>query len=195
MNNKVVNFIAFTAGAAVGSVVTWKLLKTKYEKIAQEEIDSVKEVFSRREKELKNKVDDVIESKPEEPTESDEQVTYKETLNNLGYTNYSDMSKKDDEPASSVDPYVISPDEFGCAEGYDFINLTYYSDGILADDDGDIIEDIEGTIGSASLRRFGEYEPDVVHVRNDVRKVDYEICRDNDTYEEADGRAYRRMEE
>lgn len=195
MNNKVVNFIAFTAGAAVGSVVTWKLLKTKYEKLAQEEIDSVKEVFSRRDKESENKVDEVIKPEPEQPAESEEKVAYKERLNTLGYTDYSEMGKKDDEPTTSVTPYVISPDDFGCAEGYDFCNLTYYADGVLADDDGDIIEDIEGTVGSASLRRIGEYEPDVVHVRNDVRRVDYEICRDHDTYEEADGRAYRRMEE
>lgn len=195
MSNKVLYFITFTAGAAVGSVVTWKLLKTKYERLAQEEIDSVKEVFSRREKETVDEVEEVTNQEPEKPAEDEEKVDYKNRLQNLGYTDYSDMSKNDDEPISSVTPYVISPDEFGCAEGYDFCNLTYYADGVLADDDGDIIEDIEGTVGSASLRRFGEYEPDVVHVRNDIRRVDYEICRDLDTYEDADGRAYRNMEE
>ena len=44
----------FTLGAAVGSVVTWKLVKDKYARIAQEEIDSVKEVFS-NEINLKNR--------------------------------------------------------------------------------------------------------------------------------------------
>ena len=38
----------FSAGAAVGSILTWKLIKTRYERIVQEEIDSVKAVFSRR---------------------------------------------------------------------------------------------------------------------------------------------------
>lgn len=194
MNNKVVNFIMFTAGAAAGSVVTWKLLKTKYEKLAQEEINSVKEVFSRREKELESKVDEAPEPNQEEPSKSEEQIAYEAKLTNLGYTDYSNINDKDDEPVSSVSPYVISPDEFGCAEGYDFINLTYYADGILADDDGDII-DVEETIGSEALRRFGEYEPDVVHVRNDVRRVDYEVCRDLETYKEADGRAYHHTEE
>ena len=37
--------LLFTAGAAIGSAVTWMLVKTKYEKIAQEEIDSVKEEY------------------------------------------------------------------------------------------------------------------------------------------------------
>ena len=44
-------FLVFTAGAIFGSLVTWKLTKDKYARIAQEEIDSVKEVFARRERE------------------------------------------------------------------------------------------------------------------------------------------------
>ena len=39
----------FATGAIVGSVVTWCFVKKKYERIAQEEIDSVKEVFAKKE--------------------------------------------------------------------------------------------------------------------------------------------------
>ena len=46
MNTKIVGALAFLAGAAVGSVVTWKVVKTKYDQIIQEEINSVKAVFS-----------------------------------------------------------------------------------------------------------------------------------------------------
>ena len=48
MNRKIINLIIFTVGAAFGSAVTWKILKDKYEKIVQEEIKSVKEVFADR---------------------------------------------------------------------------------------------------------------------------------------------------
>lgn len=41
-------FIAFVAGGALGSLATWMFVKKKYEQIAQEEIDSVKEVYSKR---------------------------------------------------------------------------------------------------------------------------------------------------
>ena len=41
MNHKVANVLAFVAGAVIGSAITWKFVKTKYERIAQEEIDSV----------------------------------------------------------------------------------------------------------------------------------------------------------
>lgn len=41
MSNKSLFSLAFIIGAATGSVVTWYLLKDKYEALAQEEIDSV----------------------------------------------------------------------------------------------------------------------------------------------------------
>ena len=54
MSNKSLFSLAFIIGTVTGSIVTWYLLKDKYEALAQEEIDSVKEVFSRREQELKD---------------------------------------------------------------------------------------------------------------------------------------------
>lgn len=54
MSNKALFSLAFIIGTVTGSIVTWYLLKDKYEALAQEEIDSVKEVFSRREQELKD---------------------------------------------------------------------------------------------------------------------------------------------
>ena len=50
MNNKIIGMIMFTVGAAVGSAVTWKFVKTKYEMIADEEIKSVKEVYLKKER-------------------------------------------------------------------------------------------------------------------------------------------------
>lgn len=44
MSNKALFSLAFIIGTVTGSVVTWYLLKDKYEALAQEEIDSVKEV-------------------------------------------------------------------------------------------------------------------------------------------------------
>ena len=194
MNNKFKNFIIFAVGAATGSAVTWKLLKTKYERIAQEEIDSVKEVFSRKETRSEDVVEDKTETQQESVENKPSKASYMEFTEKLGYTNYSDVGAKEeieDEPTpTSVAPYVVSPDEFGFAEGYDIVNLTYYKDEILADDMDDIIDDIEGTVGEASLRRFGEYEPDAVHVRNDVRRVEYEILRVRETYSEATGRPH-----
>lgn len=198
MSSTLSKIFIFATGAAVGSVVTWKVLKTKYEQIAQEEIDSVKEVFSKRIDDAKDifKKTEYAESTPTGNivSEQDELYTvtqekpdireYAAKLQERGYFNYSDKSgsaKK--EEASNVDaPYVITPEEFGENEEYDTVSLTYYADKILTDDQNNLIEDVEDVVGNDSLTHFGEYEDDSVFVRNDRYKTDYEILLDTRNY-------------
>ena len=47
----------FTAGAAIGSVVTWKVIKTKYEQISKEEIEAVREEYQRLTKIMRMEID------------------------------------------------------------------------------------------------------------------------------------------
>ena len=81
-------------------------------------------------------------------------------------------------------PYVISPEEFDDNEDYETVSLTYYSDGVLTDERDNVIEDVEGTIGEDSLTHFGEYEDDSVFVRDDRKKIDYEILADDRKFSE-----------
>lgn len=183
--SKTTNFMLFIFGAAVGSVATWTYAKKKYERIAQEEIDSVKEVFARREK-VTVKAVDKEESQVEEPADTDCD-DYEEKIEESGYTTYpggrSEFTPPDDEDKEYfVQAYVISPDEFGENDDYEKFSLTYYADQVLADDNDDIIEDIEATVSYEALTHFGEYEDDSVFVRNDIRRCDYEILLDHRKY-------------
>ena len=45
MKSKFINVLMFAVGAAIGSAVTWKIVKTKYDRIVQEEIESIREAF------------------------------------------------------------------------------------------------------------------------------------------------------
>lgn len=76
-------------------------------------------------------------------------------------------------------PYTISPTQFVNEEPYyDKITLEYYDDDVLANAlSEEIIEDINAAIGLESLTKFGEYEDDVVYVRNENRSTDYEVIR------------------
>lgn len=185
---KAINFVAFVAGAVIGSVATLYYTKNKYERIAQEEIDSVKAAFSKKKKE---EDPEQFEGHEDEKEESSMSVSdYAKILSKEKYTNYSTSSvekptqpKKVEEPILKADPYVISPEEFG-SNDYDEIGFTYYADHILTDDGDEILEDVEGSIGFDSLNHFGEYDDDVVYVRNDRLKVDYEIVKDLRTYSE-----------
>lgn len=188
--SKSTNFMLFIAGAAVGSVVTWFYTKKKYELIAQEEIDSVRDVFSKRKSEIK-------ETKFEKQSEKPDITEYIKKVRNSGYVDYSDSDAQEPsttkpEPSAEDDnteendyfTYIITPDEFGEHDDYETISLTYYADQILADDCDDVIEDVEGTVGIESLTHFGEYEDDSVFVRNDKLKCDYEILLDYRKYKD-----------
>lgn len=179
MNNNVTNLIMFTAGAAIGSAVTWIFVKKKYEQIAQDEINSVKEVFSKKNKELQTpdpaadiSRDIVKEPTRFEPTEEELDENLRLTANYRTTYFYAEYSK----------PYVIPPAEFGEKEDYDKISLTYYADNILVDDDNTLLEDVENVVGFESLTHFGEYEDDSVFVRNDRLQCDYEILLDQRKY-------------
>ena len=66
---------------------------------------------------------------------------------------------------------------------YDQICLTYYEgdDTLVEDMSGEIL-DIDETIGSAALGRFGEHKVNTVFVRNERLGADYEVVRENASY-------------
>ena len=81
-------------------------------------------------------------------------------------------------------PYVVTPEEFGNADEYDITSLNYYADGIVSDDWGNKIEDLEATIGEDFASHYGEYEEDAVYIRNDRLKVEYEVLKSLSKYSE-----------
>lgn len=180
--NKVVIFIA---GAAIGSAVTWKYIKTRYERIAQEEIDSYREVIAQRygvEKSGETNEPVVIAGTSSEPLDIRE---YAAKIQKAKYTSYSTPDKEVDvvfKDDSYKAPYVIDPKDFGELDDYETMNLTHYADGTLADISGDIIEDVEDAVGSDYASHFGDYEVDAVHIRNENLKIDYEILVDSQNY-------------
>lgn len=173
------HIFAFVAGVSIGSLATWLVVKNKYEKIAQEEIEVAREYFSKKE----NPCEDNQETETEPAEEFHANEEYAAVLKDLGY------GEDEDEEYTSDTPYVIAPNEFGKFE-YDAISLTYYADGVLTDDYDEFVENPDDVVGKDYADHFGEYMDDVVHVRNDVLKCDYEISRDlrkySDLYPEGD---------
>lgn len=161
----------FTAGAVLGAAITGNYFKTKYERIAQEEIDSVKRAFSQPQ-----------QSEPDEgSTEPDpeEVAEYNNIISQQGYAEPNPPADSEGKEVKGVArPKVISPADFDTEDDYEVYSLIYYEDGILADEQGNVIEDVEGMVGRDSLNHFGEYEEDAVHVRNDALQCDFEILRD-----------------
>lgn len=184
MTNGLNKLIIFAAGAALGSAVTWKLIKTKYEKLAQEEIASVREVYEGPRE--SNKTQKSEDSEEEDESEEDR---YREILARSGYLEEQDEEYDEDdireEEYDMVIPYVISP-EMNEEEDYETETLYYFKDGVVTDMYHEVIEDVEPLIGNDFMNHFGEYEDDSVIVRNENIKKDFEILRDNHRYSEID---------
>ena len=191
MNNKTASIFMFALGAVIGSLATWKYTKTKYERIAQEEIDSVKEVFRKQ----TNTVEQHTEEECEDETEIEEEgpidEEYRDYRSIAGRYNTaieSDVKNEQKGGGKTMNekPYVISPDDFGELDGYETSSLTYYADGVLEDDYYVVIEEdaVDDMVGIESLEHFGDYENDTVFVRNEKLKTDFEIQRDLRKYSE-----------
>lgn len=209
MKSRLINVLVFAVGAAIGSAVTWKIVKTKYDRIIQEEIDSVKEAFANGFPEF-----------PEEAEEQEEDVSEDRhknvTTRQINWSELEDLDEEeddeddeDDEAASDYalneykrltrqytnekggtedmakDPYVISPYDFGELDNWHSIELTYYADDILEDGEYNIVNDRDELIGPKALLTFGEYEDDSVFVRNERLRTDFQILKDPRTYDEA----------
>lgn len=183
---------AFVAGLTIGAAGAWYYLKDKYAKLAEEEIASVKAAYAKREKPTTEEKAGRLLANIKDGEQTFETVSLVNAAKNMDkgsiteYTQrlqeagYKDYSRTIDEKPSGTPgevPYVISPDEFGELEDYTKVSLTYFADGVLADECGEIVDDVEEIIGDG-LDHFGEYEDDSVFVRSDAKRCDYEILKD-----------------
>lgn len=77
-----------------------------------------------------------------------------------------------------IGPYVISEEDLDEYDDYDSVFLTYYADGVLADDNGVKIDNIDDVVGEKFSQYFGAFgQPDLVCIRNDDRRCDYSITK------------------
>lgn len=177
------NLFIFAAGAAIGSVVTWKVVEKYYKDLADEEIESVIETFKNREKENKKAVEEKVEDKEtekENKRKKKDKEKHAKLVNSLNYGE-ADISTVEDKLINKsvediVSTMIISPEEFGEKDEYDTKSWMLWHDGVLTNEFDEIVEDPESIIGDA-LSHFGEYEDDSVYVRNNDTQTDIEILQ------------------
>lgn len=185
--------LIFGAGAAIGAVVAWKYAKEKYERIANEKVEFIREDYRqakadfeenmRDEEMLANIPDEYFEDSPEDKTKT----KYENVASRYGSIPDDVMLTEEVIKMRKANgPRVISPTEYEefVDDGYTSESLYYYADGVLTDDWDNVIEDVEEMVGEESLKHFGDYpnEPDTVYVLNDNHRSVYEILRDEDNF-------------
>lgn len=179
MNDALSKVVIFTAGAIIGSVVTWKCVKSKYEQIAQEEIDSVKEVFARRREAEADAQEESKEAESFKTSFTNVKPDLKEYASKLMDMQYADEVAADEEDDDMYVTRIIEPEEYGelTDMGYDTDILSYFADGVVADDFDNVIDGVD-LLGPEFIEIFENTDEDVVFVRNEDLKCDYEITRD-----------------
>ena len=134
-------------------------------------------------------------AKNEEKEKNDEEETelkQSNEINKVDYTRYSHANKDENKFVKkeakkrdyNKDIYIVNSDD-ECLDNPDYENITlkyYPEDSIndsvfLLDEDDEFFDDFEQYIGRDWIYEFMRTENDVVYVRNDILKCDYEILR------------------
>ena len=182
MNSTLSKVFIFVTGAAIGSVVTWKLVKDKYAREAREDIEEIREYYKGKEKDEDEPLTDedciITEAEAAYLQRKQEREDYNKLVNE-----YYTVKETEENTIEMKDkPYIIPPDDYGMFDDYETYTFTYYGDQVLANELDEIIENVDEVVGEANLTTFGMYEDDAIYVRNENLKVDYEILQDDALY-------------
>lgn len=182
MNKGVIAFLGFSCGSVIGFFAGKKMLEQHYNQMVEEEIESVKQAFRSYRKTVSGN-----EEKPahDTPDPNVKNFSARPKSERKDYRAcYGSEKKVEENKEKKTRPYVISPAEFD-TKGYDTVSLSYYANGIVADDMDNPMTDaeVEAAITHDALKHFGEYEDDSVFVRNDATQTDYEVLMRESEYE------------
>lgn len=117
-------------------------------------------------------------SKPPDEEEEDDQKEVDEVR----------LAMNDDRPADDI--YLISPEQYGAERyNYDKVDLCWWEiERILSTEDYDIL-DVPDLLGRGWENGIGQFEKDMVYVRNEIMETDYAVEVKHDSfYEMRDGR-------
>lgn len=188
MNYK--GLLAFTAGLVIGSAGSYFYTKNKYEKLIDEEVASVKESFSKLQKDRseinKNKPDitaytEALEAARQKSMEEKESVADYSMI----HTPYDEDEGPFEEPDDNDSEFdIIGMDEFTRLNNYDKVDVTLFTDGIFADDEFNEI-DMDSMCGIGATAFINQSDASELYLRNDARGIDFGIAKDNRTFEEA----------
>lgn len=179
MNNTIKGIIIFAAGSAIGSAVTYFVLKNKIQKKADAQIAEFRSYYDSKTRpyRIADKMNDAAEKMEEKHLS--EMYNTVDPENGDNYTNYTEFAVKAEKehPEEEIPgPRIISEEEF-CdpIPYYAKITLWYDKDSDrLVDQMSDQEEPIE-TIGRDIIDTMVKYDSPTTYVRNDSISIDYEI--------------------
>lgn len=171
MNETLTRLLIFSAGCLTGATITFSALKNRFDERLHQELEAEK---IRHNDELKKLAEETRRNdiRLAEDTESELQKAANEVAKSLEDL-ATVFSPTEDEPTI----YPITADEFG-ANGYDEQQLYFYAaDETLADENDNIVEADETTVGNDGIDIFIYTTAENCYIRNSETKTDYEILK------------------
>ena len=186
------SLLMLVGGIVIGGSVSWMYHKNKYEKMVQEEIESLRDHSKE-----KNKEDQSITKDEHEKKHDDEIIdedSYTEDIDQvekiIDYNHYSNPNDDQNIVNKYKKPYVVTPEEFATISGFDTDTFYYHHDNIISNGNNEMVEDVNDILGlnvDEIRDQFGVYEEDSVFIRNMRLKTDYEILLEESDYVKRNG--------
>lgn len=219
------SMIAFIAGISTGIGIGLYLghehSKKRYERLADNEVESVKKSlkeyyetnYTRNKPSEEKKESNSVKKDISKDDKLKQVITNKNSIAGdadvADYKDYAGVyqspntperipgipkSKTNEREISEDDqPYQITEEEY-MESHYEAVTLFYYRDRVLADDDYNIINDIPGHIGSDNVleQLIVDRNRDSIYIRNDRLAIDYEVLFDEREYYKLNNRLLRK---
>ena len=174
MKEVIVKIAIFSFGVGIGVAGSWRYFDKKYQKLADEEIESVKEMLSKKSEDLKFEHTGEPIAKVEKVTMDDESLTVEATIINpinsysssvdLDTKNYSEFyAPKKVEEAQTLspkedEPFDISIEEYEEDNEFQKVTLNLYlEDGVLCYEETEGIAEENDTVGIIICKQDNEY--------------------------------------
>lgn len=183
MNKAIIGIGGLVFGFVTGFIVAVQITKKTIKQASKDEIEKIRSLYfgdkKKNNEEPKEELKKVNKSKS--TIDKFDAKTEAECVN---YSTTYTGTKKGRKPVPR--PYIITEDEYINSE-YDQKGLYYFADGVLSDDEYNIIPNVEEITGNANLMKFGEdgNDPYVIYIRNDKYKIDYEVMMQEQDYADA----------
>lgn len=196
MGDRIGYVFAFLGGLLVGGFFMYRFAYDQAQEDADREIEEMRKYYQHKndEKHRKDREEAAEKSQKSRNKPAVSDLAAKKTDSKVNYTMYSTNAPASVETV--IEPVILdNRDDFGEDETYSQINLVYYSDNILAEEMSHKVlgkGDVERSIGSNALFRFGEKDEDgdpieQIWVRNDRTHTYYSVVKDDREFVDAVG--------
>lgn len=167
--------VGFAAGFGLATYLT----KTKYEDMANEEIQAMRDYVKKK---TGDESEEVESKKAQVEKHKEDMKKFEEKR-----INYAQASEKGKEvefmnDVDATKPYRIPEEDFVVDdEDFEKVSLEYYTESELLYEGEEVVSNVEETVGQDCLNLLHGFEGDTIYIRNEKYQIDYEVIKINGT--------------